>query len=186
MPQSLSLCTRSSLRRIGGCSCIERKFGLKRHRVAFDKRFSLGIMPGTRPPSQGDALGDVFPGLKPMGCSVFALWAIRNVQTPVTGEVARPTLWRGRARPRSGLPGFPSQGLAFAGDAAGDALEAAFAARAAFSFSICAAFDAVNFFCCSGVSIALMSLSYFVLSSANFALSPFAASRSSTYFSMIG
>src|SRR5438270_9259995 len=85
MPQSLSLCTRSSLRRIGGCSCIERKFGLKRHRVAFDERFSLGIMPGTRPPSQGDALGDVFPGLKPMGCSVFALWAIRNVQTPDAG-----------------------------------------------------------------------------------------------------
>src|SRR5438132_14354796 len=85
MPQSLSLCTRSSLRRIGGCSCIERKFGLKRHRVAFDERFSLGIMPGTRPPSQGDALGDVFPGLKPMGCSVFALWAIRNVQTPDPG-----------------------------------------------------------------------------------------------------
>ena len=94
MPQSLSLCTRSSLRRIGGCSCIVRKFGLKRHRVAFDERFSLGIMPGTRPPSQGDALGDVFPGLKPMGCSVFALWAIRNVQTPVTGEDARFTMRR--------------------------------------------------------------------------------------------
>ena len=55
---------------------------LKRHRVAFDERFSLGIMPGTRPPFQRDAFGDLFPGLKPMGCSVFALWAMQNAQTP--------------------------------------------------------------------------------------------------------
>jgi hypothetical protein len=39
-------------------------------------------MTGTRPPFQGDSLGDVFPGLKPMGYSVFALRAMRNVQTP--------------------------------------------------------------------------------------------------------
>jgi hypothetical protein len=28
---------------------------------------------------QGDSLGGVFPGLKPMGCSVFALRAMQNV-----------------------------------------------------------------------------------------------------------
>jgi hypothetical protein len=39
-------------------------------------------MTGTRPPFQGDSLGDVFPGLKPMGYSVFALRAMQNVQTP--------------------------------------------------------------------------------------------------------
>ena len=44
--------------------------------------FGLGIMTGTRPPFQGDSLGDVFPGLKPMGYSVFALRAMPNVQTP--------------------------------------------------------------------------------------------------------
>jgi hypothetical protein len=38
-------------------------------------------MPAIRPPFQGDSLGDVYPGLKPMGCSVFALWAMQNVQT---------------------------------------------------------------------------------------------------------
>src|SRR5437879_1803750 len=66
-------------------------------------------MLGIRPPSQGDAVGDVFPGLKPMGCSVFALWVIRNVQTPGTGVPARSicekdeiyqTPDRGRWRPR--------------------------------------------------------------------------------------
>jgi hypothetical protein len=39
-------------------------------------------MTGTRPPFQGDSLGDVLPGLKPMGYSVFALRAMQNVQTP--------------------------------------------------------------------------------------------------------
>jgi hypothetical protein len=54
--------------------CHHRKFSyqeelrelLKRHRVAFRRTFSLGIMPGTRTPFQGDSLGDVFPGLGPM------------------------------------------------------------------------------------------------------------------------
>ena len=39
-------------------------------------------MTDTRPPFQGDSLGNVFPGLKPMGYSVFALRAMQNVQTP--------------------------------------------------------------------------------------------------------
>jgi hypothetical protein len=50
-------------------------------------------MPGTRPPFQGDSLGDVFPRLKPMGCSVFALWAMRNVQTADAGGDARATFF---------------------------------------------------------------------------------------------
>ena len=39
-------------------------------------------MTDTRPPLQGDSSwGDVFPGLKPVGYSVFALRATQNVQT---------------------------------------------------------------------------------------------------------
>jgi hypothetical protein len=40
----------------------------------FRRTLSLGIMPGTRPPFQGDSLGDVFPGLfclRPSGDSGF-------------------------------------------------------------------------------------------------------------------
>src|SRR5205823_7912808 len=53
----------------------------------------LGMMPGTRPPFQGDSLGDVFPGLKPMGCSVFALWAMAKCPNSMaTGGDARFTM----------------------------------------------------------------------------------------------
>ena len=39
-------------------------------------------MTDTRPPLQGDSSwGDVFPGLKPVGYSVFALRATQNAQT---------------------------------------------------------------------------------------------------------
>jgi hypothetical protein len=35
---------------------------------------------------QGDSLGDVFPGLKPMGCSVFALRAIQNAASRMRSD----------------------------------------------------------------------------------------------------
>ena len=39
-------------------------------------------MPATRPPLQGDSLGDVFPGLKPWAVLFSPFGRGRNVQTP--------------------------------------------------------------------------------------------------------
>jgi hypothetical protein len=39
---------------------------------------------------QGDSLGDVFPGPKPMGCSVFALRAMQEVQTALGVRIIVP------------------------------------------------------------------------------------------------
>jgi hypothetical protein len=49
----------------------------------FRRTLSLGIVTDPRPPFQGDSSRGrlPFPGLKPMGYSVFALRATQNVQT---------------------------------------------------------------------------------------------------------
>jgi hypothetical protein len=58
---------------------------LKRHRVAFDERYLW-----EKCPALGRLIGRFSRGRLPraeaLGCSVFALWAMQNVQTPVLRE----------------------------------------------------------------------------------------------------